>query len=204
MIVGAHRLSARGLAKGPHITRHAMYRRLREVGRELAPSEPCSVLSISHSTHLAEVLGLDPAWCEEANYPEQNILDLSFEDDRFDWVVSDQVLEHVGGSPIRALEESRRVLKPGGIAVHTTCFMNPVHGSPDDYWRFTPNALSLLCERYSEVVEAGGWGNPMVFAVGAIGLGWEGVPEASWHPLNRIARYNDPKWPVMTWVVACK
>jgi 2-polyprenyl-3-methyl-5-hydroxy-6-metoxy-1,4-benzoquinol methylase len=46
-------------------------------------------------------------------------------------VVSDQVLEHVVGDPQTAIDETLRVLRPGGIVIHTTCFMNPIHGAPE-------------------------------------------------------------------------
>src|SRR6185312_17501282 len=45
MRTGLWQLSVRGLSTGPHITRYAMYKRLREVGARL-PSHRGSVLSI--------------------------------------------------------------------------------------------------------------------------------------------------------------
>lgn len=42
---------------------------------------------------------------------------LPFEDNRFDWVISSQVLEHVMDYPA-AFNEIRRVLKPGGTSLH--------------------------------------------------------------------------------------
>jgi SAM-dependent methyltransferase len=197
-------LSLRGFRRGPHITRYAMYARLAEVlGRERGAGR---VLSISHSTHLARFLPRF-AECEvvEANFPEHSILALPFADASFDFVVSDQVLEHVAGNPQTAVDECRRVLRPGGLAVHTTCFINPVHGPAEewpDLWRFTPDALRLLHARFAEVVEAGGWGNRWVWVVDALGLRRAGVPESRWHPFHRIAVLNDERWPVSTWIVA--
>ncbi|MBM4032650.1 MAG: class I SAM-dependent methyltransferase [Planctomycetes bacterium] len=192
-----------GLRRGPHVTRYFMYRHLGSVGSRL-PQRAGRALAIGQSTNLCEVLGLRPTEVVEANYPEHNILSLDMPDASFDYLLSDQVLEHVAGDPQRAVDECSRVLRPGGVAVHTTCFINPIHGGPDDFWRFTPYALSLLHRQWSEVVDVGGWGNPDVWSVIRDGLRYVGVPHAKWHPLHRLATRNDPLWPVVTWIVARK
>jgi hypothetical protein len=96
------------------------------------------------------------------------------------------------------------VLKPGGIAVHTTCFINPIHDAPADYWRFTPEALRHLARGFGEIIAADGWGNRAVWLVDAVGLRMMPIPHAPWHPLHRIATRNDALWPVVTWIVARK
>ena len=192
--------SALGAGSGPRITRYTMYRRLAEI----APSPPpgASVLSISHSVDLCRLLGLDRCHLVEANYPEVNILDLPFADQEFDYVVSDQVFEHIEGDPFRAMAETIRVLKPGGVLVHTTCFINPVHGEPSDFWRYTPDALRLLVGDDAQVIEVSGWGSPIAWLFIFLGLRWTPVPNAQWHPLNMAARFNLSKWPITTWLVA--
>lgn len=180
-----------------------MYRRLSAVGASL-PLKEGKVLSVSGSSGLAGVMGIRAASLTEADYPEQNMLSLKFPDDSFDFVLSDQVLEHVAGQPQKAFDECRRVLRPGGIAVHTTCFINPVHGAPGDYWRFTPEALRLMAKDFSEIIECGGWGNFEAWSLIRNGLRFEGIPEVPWHPLNRIAVKNDPLWPIVVWIVARK
>ena len=129
---------------------------------------------------------------------------LKFPDEAFDFVLSDQVLEHVAGNPQQAIDESLRVLRPGGIAVHTTCFINPIHDAPGDYWRFTPNALRLLSSKFSKIIACDGWGNFEAWFIIRNGLRFDGVPHAKWHPLHHIAMKNDPLWPIVTWVVAQK
>jgi SAM-dependent methyltransferase len=156
---GAVRLSMKGLPRGPHITRFFMYRHLAQFRQ--SPNVATKVLSISHSDRLCEVLGLDPRLVTEANYPAVSMLSLPYPDGSFDYVVSDQVLEHVAGDPQRAIDETFRVLRAGGLAIHATCFMNPIHEAPGDFWRFTPGALRLLCTRFSSVIECGGWGEPI-------------------------------------------
>lgn len=196
-------LTTLGLSRGPHITRYSMYRRLAEVGNKL-PRQCGRVLSVSHSDRLIEILGLEPTEIVAANYPDFSMLALPFDGESFDLVVSDQVLEHIEGSPQQAVDECQRVLKPGGLAVHTTCFINPIHADPDDFWRFTPSALALLHRGWSETIECGGWGNPAAWAVVRNHLRHWGIPHAKWHPLHRVAVRNDPAWPIVTWVVARK
>ena len=181
-----------------------MYRILAEQARPLIAGTELRGLAISGSGPLAEVVA-PYAKVEEVYYPEHNILSLPYEDNTFDLVVSDQVLEHVEGDPFRAVEECRRVLKPGGIAVHATPFLLQIHGYPSDYRRFTPDGLALMCGNHSEILLRGGWGNRYLWL-----LSWAGVlfgyrvPLAKWHPYHRIAVINEPDYPVTTWVVARK
>lgn len=198
---GLARLTLRGLPAGAHVTRYAMYRELSAYAGALRRDG--RTLAISHSRPLCDTLGIDPTTVIEANYPECDLLALRYADASFANIVTDQVLEHVGGDPKVAIDESLRVLVPGGVAVHTTCFINPVHDAPADYWRFTPEALRLLCRDY-EVLGAGGWGNKWVWVVDALGLRFDPVPHSAWHPLHRVATHDDPTWPVVTWIVVRK
>ena len=51
-------------------------------------------------------------------YRVENALDLSFESNTFDLIISVEVIEHVG-NPERMIEEVQRVLKPNGLALVT-------------------------------------------------------------------------------------
>lgn len=184
------------------ITRATMYRRLAEVGANLPVTG--RVLSVSHSESLSQVMGVCATEVVHADYPEHNMLLLGFPDKSFDCVVSDQVLEHIGGSPQQAIDESFRVLKPGGVAVHTTCLINPIHNVPGDFWRFTPDGLAMLCRGHGEVVDVGQWGNRRTWLYVALGLRHEPVPRWRWHPLQQAARSNNPAWPIVTWIVVRK
>jgi SAM-dependent methyltransferase len=190
---------------GPHVTRYSMYKTLGSTINDPVRGSGKTILSISHSDILIRCLGLEEAKVVEANYPEYSATDLSaFGSNEFDYVLSDQVLEHVEGNPQDVFDETLRLLKPGGIAVHTTCFINPIHGWPSDFWRFTPNCLSMLAKGFSETIEVGGFGNRATWVLDYIGLRFVPIPHAKWHPLHIMATKNDPMWPVSTWIVARK
>jgi len=93
-------------------------------------------------------------------YPENDVQDLSqIPSDSFDIAYSHQVLEHVP-KPWLAGKELIRVLKPGGIGIHTSCAFNPRHGQPafKDYYRFLPDGLAALFEGV-EIITKDEWGN---------------------------------------------
>ncbi len=74
------------------------------------------------------------------------------ESSSFDTVVSMNVLEHIFDfQPV--FSEVYRVLKPGGRFVSSTPFMFHVHGSPDDYFRYTESALRGLAAKHGFIVE---------------------------------------------------
>ena len=62
-------------------------------------------------------------------YPEVDMQNLSNRENSFDFVISGQIIEHLK-NPKKAIDESHRVLKVGGMAIHTTCFMNAIHRYP--------------------------------------------------------------------------
>jgi SAM-dependent methyltransferase len=184
-----------------HLTRYAMYQALEEAvdGRR-----PRRVLSISHSEPLCEVVGWTGAEIVRANFPDVSILDLPYEDGSFDGLVCDQVLEHVAGDPQRAIDESARVLVPGGTLIQTTCFMNPRHDTVD-MWRFTPTALDLLARRAGlDVVAVDGWGNFTSVLACKVGFRSLPIPDAEWNPVHRLATRTHPDWMISTWLVARK
>ena len=66
-------------------------------------------------------------------------------DSRFSAVLCSEVLEHVA-RPWRALPELYRVTAPGGWIIVTTLTAFPIHGFPDDFYRYTESGLRLLLE----------------------------------------------------------
>jgi len=190
-----------GFETGPIVERYTMYERIKEALRSADSSFLSGrILSVSYSNYLASLIKVPTSEVIEANYPQHDLLNLSYANNSFDYVVADQVLEHIAGDPLRAVEEARRVLKPGGIAIFTTCLLYEVHDHPGDYWRFTPYGLELLCRGFSRVIQCEGWGNKLAFTA----FRFYPTPTNKWHPLNRIARMSDPEVLISTWFVAQK
>ena len=201
-----YQLSSLGMRKRWTFSRYAMYAQIEEFSFKV-PNRSGRVLSISHSSVLLDAMAIKADEYVEANYPDENILRLSFPDHSFDWVISDQVLEHIVGCPQKAMTETIRVLKPGGQLLHTTCFMTPHHGATDgsleDFWRFSPQGLAYLCREASSTY-AQGSGHPIANLLSSFGLAFEPVPVASWHPIQRILRMKSPGHASLVWVYAQK
>jgi len=196
---------AGGKRPGYPVTRFAMYTALAEICRPYVP-EVRRCLVISGSGRLARALGIPGGALHEAAYPEVDIRALPFADGEFDAVVSDQVLEHVAAPPSLVVREAGRVVRPGGLIVHTTCFVNPRHDAPADYWRFSPESLEILVEAAGDrVVRSGSWGNRYVLAGDALGLRYLPVNTArTWSLTHRLATLHQEKWPIVTWVAAIR
>ncbi|RJS78529.1 SAM-dependent methyltransferase [Methanophagales archaeon] len=113
------------------------------VGIDLPPSK-----STSKSENRADVYG--------------SVLDLPFESESFDTILSTQVLEHVP-EPKRMLEEAYRVLKKGGYLILTAPMTWGLHEIPNDYYRYTKYGLKYLAESVGFKIvyikpRAGFWG----------------------------------------------
>ena len=58
-------------------------------------------------------------------------------------------LEHVE-YPRKAVDEMHRILRPDGILILSSVFEFPIHGYPDDYWRFTPSGFRSLLKPFAK------------------------------------------------------
>jgi SAM-dependent methyltransferase len=196
-----------GAPKRWSFPRNGMYCQIQDYfGRANHSPADARVLSISHSETLRDCIGIKVGEYVEANYPDVSILKLPYPDNSFDWVLSDQVFEHIVGDPQLAMDETLRVLKPGGQLLHTTCFITAYHGSPgelEDFWRFTPSGLAYLA-RSASLTHAEGCGHPLPNFLTSLGLAFEPTPSARWHPLNWISRWNSAGHKAMVWVHAKK
>jgi SAM-dependent methyltransferase len=101
------------------------------------------------------------------------------EDDRFDTVILNQVLEHLP-QPMMVLHELRRVLKPGGTMICSAPLFYEEHEQPYDFYRYTQFAWRFMMK------EAG-------FDI--LGIKWlEGYFGTVAYQLETSARYL-PGWP---------
>jgi SAM-dependent methyltransferase len=77
-------------------------------------------------------------------------LALPFANEAMNVVTMFEVLEHLS-EPWLAIEEARRVLGPGGTILGSAPLVWPIHGDPDDYFRFTEAGLRALLRGFSDV-----------------------------------------------------
>ena len=77
-----------------------------------------------------------------------------FDKDSFDVIFSMSVFEHLA-MPWKVALELNKVLKPGGMMLHTTHQTWPLHEEPWDYWRYSKDTWNCIFNRKTgfEVVE---------------------------------------------------
>jgi SAM-dependent methyltransferase len=162
-----------------------------------------TALSIDKNPTLDEIL--QACWpslkIEHAIHPRHDAQKLiDFADHQFDLVYSHQVLEHIP-KPWLAAQECVRILKPGGLGLHTTCAYNPRHGPPafNDYYRFFPDGLAELFSGVELLVKAG-WGNreALIYNL-AINDGHGDLGGRRFHPL--VGQRNEILHPWVTWLI---
>jgi SAM-dependent methyltransferase len=68
-------------------------------------------------------------------------------DESIGLVLNLESLEHLP-YPQKAIDEIRRVLRPNGLLILTTVMHFKIHQAPRDYWRFTPDGIELLLNRF--------------------------------------------------------
>ncbi len=77
---------------------------------------------------------------------------LPIQDHSYDHVLLINVLEHIYAFH-QLLGEAARVVRPGGSIIIVVPFLFPLHPSPNDYWRFSAQALQKECEKQRLVVQ---------------------------------------------------
>jgi SAM-dependent methyltransferase len=85
-----------------------------------------------------------------------NLADIPVEDERFDRVLFNQVLEHID-DPSVVLAELHRVLKPGGKILCSCPLFFHEHQRPYDFFRYTKYGLRHLFEQAGFEVERIRW-----------------------------------------------
>lgn len=112
-------------------------------------------LEISGASFLQQFFADGTTW-DRRNYPEVDVMALhkAIAPESYDWIILDQVLEHVA-LPFLAVAEIHRALKPGGRLLLAVPFFNPYHNGPQDYWRMSHDALRVMLSIFSEVEMCG-------------------------------------------------
>ena len=102
----------------------------------------------------------DPSWNYRALDAIADLSQLPFPTASFDACLNIVTLEHVR-EPALVLEETARVLKPGGRLLLIVPHEWEVHQAPHDYFRYTRYGISWLLERAGltvlEIRPVGGW-----------------------------------------------
>jgi SAM-dependent methyltransferase len=68
-------------------------------------------------------------------------------DESIGLVLNCESLEHIQ-HPQKAIDEIYRVLRPEGLLVLTTVMHFKIHRTPKDYWRFAPDGIEFLLNRF--------------------------------------------------------
>lgn len=188
-----------------HLTRYYMYNQIEQCLQKnhYLPLEG-KVLGVTGIQNFSPLFNKN-AEITETTYPEMDMQNLDYANNSFDYVISDQVIEHLE-DPKKAISESYRVLKKNGVAIHTTCFMNYIHNEPLDMWRFSPHCLRYLCKDFSEILLCGGWGNRVAILACFMSKRFRNmnIPESKWSIRKLIASRNEELYPIVVWVVAKK
>jgi SAM-dependent methyltransferase len=79
---------------------------------------------------------------------------LPFDDESFDSVIMQAVIEHLH-SPHKAVSESFRVLKKGGFLYLEVPFLQGFHADPYDFQRYTTVGLEKLTDNFSLIIKKG-------------------------------------------------
>lgn len=77
----------------------------------------------------------------------QNLESLNFEDNSIGSIICLDTFEHIKRF-WKVSDEFYRILKPKGFLLLLTVGEFPIHEFPQDYWRFTPEGIRSLTERY--------------------------------------------------------
>lgn len=72
---------------------------------------------------------------------------LPFEDNSVDGILCEMLIEHVP-HPEKVISEIKRVLKPNGSLYLSTPFVYPFHACPNDFYRWSPMGLRVLCNDF--------------------------------------------------------
>ncbi len=127
-----------------------------------------------------------------------DVLNVPFEAETFDTVISTQVLEHVE-KPWVMVKEIYRILKKDGICILTAPFMCPYHADPHDYFRYTEEGIRSLFENENfEIIECSSYGQPFSVLAEFIRFSWFNPYEkrkiGSWkitHFIASLAKFLD-------------
>lgn len=196
---------------GPHITRYGYYNQIKKSVLQnksfFDKKKFVDVLDMSGSLRLATQveLNISQSIIIKGKYPDICFPKTNLESNKFDLVLSDQVFEHIKASPWETSQEINRILKPGGLALITTCFCMPLHRAPSDYFRFSEESLELIFSDCNfKILQTGSWGNRAIWYLSNMGFRFMPVPHNIENPIHKIAIASEKGSEIATWILVEK
>lgn len=111
---------------------------------------------------------------------------------KFDVIIAEHVFEHLR-DPVAGAANIRAMMKPGGLFLIATPFLIRIHGSPNDFTRWTPSGLQVFLENAGFKADVHSWGNAKAARRNLArwrDYGW-------WRDMS-----NDPRFPLVVWAYA--
>jgi len=128
---------------------------------------------LSHTTYeSADFEQVDKAYAKSTYICDLKAIPV--ENERFDYILFNQVMEHLP-EPSDVLKELNRVLKPGGKLIYTAPLFYEEHEQPYDFFRYTQFGIKHLFAKAHFNVERLEW--------------LEGYYSTIGYQLNRMAKY---------------
>jgi len=127
---------------------------------------------------------------------------LPWENESVDILISDQMLEHVE-HPWVVKDEMLRVLKPAGILIVTTCFLQKWHGG-NLYFTFHMDGLKSLFGSSLKSYICEGWGNREANDLINCDDQIRYASVENDYKLYLLTRINDCTTPFSTWIAGRK
>jgi len=109
----------------------------------------------------------------------------------FDSIICTQVFEHLS-HPHIASKSLYSMMKPGGVLLFTVPFINNIHYSPTDFYRFTPDGCRLILEEAGFVIDDIDYGGNSLVSVGSLlGMVAEDFTKEELNIKDSIYPYNN-------------
>jgi SAM-dependent methyltransferase len=187
-----------------HFARYVMYLDIMDFLQNtshLSTLKNPAIIEFGGSNGILELMFRPHDYLIAENYPVVDIQNLSnFKSRHYDFIVLDQILEHVP-NPQKAVQEVYRIMKKGGWLITTTPFLIKIHPCPNDYWRFSKEGMCQLLGKFSKIIVKS-WGNKDI-AINHIKTGaWPTVKEVQQAGCFNLE--NEEEFPHVVWGFARK
>ena len=141
--------------KTTSIMRSLQYKALAEVTLtgsilDLGGSRKSGYQELVKGEHVWTVVNIDEKYGYDLKFDIEQKFPI--DDAAYDNVVSMNLIEHIFDTH-NIFAETSRVLKSGGKFVSAVPYMHHIHGSPDDFVRYTDSAYKKFADRYGFEVE---------------------------------------------------